>query len=755
MQKLPFDLLYAYTMNYLIQFLQITLLTMFLLGLACFPYLSNLYTIKDKKFISRNQSSNFTMNYSINLAFLCIVTFPLAALGVQPKIVFNILLVLMFSRLLWVFIRIKGKLMFNLKKCFLLLPVSLIAIYSSLPLLIKSVREYSIFNMTTIGNNDVNSYSLIASAFLTSGKYDQGKLAMHDLNNSALWVQHETPNLVISFISNLLDLPTWKIMNLVLVLAVSMAILAAIELVTILKPNMALSRVLILSSAVIISPIVNYIFLNQFLGQAFAVGISIIIISKSLKIALKEDFDRIDFIQMVSLVAVSFYAYPVLLLPILAISMVLIIYYGFTKSRGVNSSIIKGAILSATVGTLLVLPYVENSVRLFFHLDNIESGWTLNSVTPISLFANMNYSSMSLPLISEIMLWVLLGLITIFLILASKSNIFDRKNLIFTVFIFLALSLAQLSKRNFDLSYYHNWKLLSFFIPILYLLILQHTQQKNALNIIGVLAFSISLITPFTNSVNIYPSKELVVTKDLADLSENIRLKKMESINVDLDPFFESMAAADVLSIKSIHFVSDQYYPKSINPNACTLIRNDNVKYKNSERLNSTYGIISSSNLSCKVKNLTSTVSEIQLNTEYNFGHNSNGTPFLASGWHGQETWGTWASDSESLLVFDLKENDLKGINISISGVFFEHPNLQPNRLVVKYKDKELLEYKSQQVGNPVSLDINLPKSIFSTDRQIELTLQTDFTASPFDLGLSGDQRKLGFGITKLMVSKY
>lgn len=476
-------------MNYLIQFLQITLLTMFLLGLACFPYLSSLYSSKDKKFTSGNQFSNFTMNYSINLAFLCVVTFPLAVLGSQPKIIFNTLLVLMSLRLLREFIKLKAELIFSLKKYFLLLPVSLIAIYSSLPLLIKSVREYSIFNMTTIGNNDVNSYSLIASAFLTSGKYDQGKLAKYDLNNAALWVQHETPNLVISFISNLLDLPTWKIMNLVLIFAISMAILAAIELVTILKPTMSFSRVIILSSAVIISPIVNYIFLNQFLGQAFAVGISIIIISKSLKIALKDDFNRIDLIQMVSLVAVSFYAYPVLLLPILAISMVLIIFYGFTKNRGVNSSIIKGSILSGTVGTLLALPYVENSIRLFFHLDNIESGWTLNSVTPISLFGNMNYSSMSLPLISEIILWILLGLISGYLIWASNSNIFDRKNLMFTVLIFLTLSLAQLSKRDFDLSYYHNWKLLSFFIPILYLLILQHTQQKNTLNIIGLLAF--------------------------------------------------------------------------------------------------------------------------------------------------------------------------------------------------------------------------------------------------------------------------
>jgi len=687
-------------------------------------------------------------NIIVNVGLITCLTYPLVVLNLKPKNIFLIIMVIMFLSAIKNINQVWNDILSNLRE---LTIINLISLWAILPALIKSIREYSIFNMASIMNNDINAYSFASEVFLESGSLNINKLVDTNLNSFAVFTQHQVPNILTAFISFTYQLPTWRVMNTTLGFIIALSLISVRVVVKLLLPHLREKSTYTIPIILVLSPIMTYIFGNYFLGQAFAFTVSMATFAVTLRVHITKKINISDFIQIVFLVLLCFYSYPIFLIPF---GICCIIWYTLFNIKEIKKSvkIFFSGSMAIFAGTVLASPYIVNAFSIFLLLNRVEAGWSIPPLNPISLFIFGDLLR-AFPLQSFFFTfsWFLFFVFAVFTIFSSKNlSLLNNKNMAVIFFSIISGLVIILMQRQFDLSLYKNWKIISFFIPFIYLILILKIADQKKYRFLYLSAIILSLASPVTTWRHGFTGKEMVVTKDLASLYSSERISNLDSINIELDPFFETMAAAQIVQVPQVYLVSNQYWTRSSSEKSCTLVRNDNRINDRTEKINSTYGLIPSKDRNCQIQNSTSTLVNIDMNESDFYTKSFVSREFLVKGWGDVEKWGVWSIDDESEIAFELLGKPGSKFILTIEGNVYFPLNREVVNISILLNDKNVGNYSFNNVKNVIRIPIFLNEG----KKLIKVHFKIENPISPASQNLSQDTRNLGLGLEKIEIRK-
>lgn len=128
------------------------------------------------------------------------------------------------------------------------------------------------------------------------------------------------------------------------------------------------------------------------------------------------------------------------------------------------------------------------------------------------------------------------------------------------------------------------------------------------------------------------------------------------------------------------------------------------------------------------------------------------GRKYLNHEWWGGEPWGTWSKAEAALCGFRLDRVPKKDLVLLIDGHAFldrKHPSQE---IDVYLKEQYVGTLKYTLSDNNSSRSVKIPKNLFSDDTQVSIRFKSKNSVSPAELGISGDVRELGLGLTSIQV---
>ena len=240
----------------------------------------------------------------------------------------------------------------------------------------------------------------------------------------------------------------------------------------------------------------------------------------------------------------------------------------------------------------------------------------------------------------------------------------------------------------------------------------------------------------------------------MQEVAQHPLIKAQKNLNLDLKPYYESMAMAVILQSQNISINSQQYFPITQNPDACTLIRRDNRNYLKAKPINTVYSLVPSQSNSCQIKDLNLTYSQTTFGVKYFFSKGSNGITQLIDGWASPEPWGTWSDGTSAKLGVILPQDNKPEVTILIKGNV--HIPLKAKELKIEYfiNGKTLLEKTFTQENISSDTLLKFPAEWVEKNRVVLIEFKIINPVSPKDDGLSPDPRAIGFGIVSLEISR-
>ncbi|MCX7042219.1 MAG: DUF6311 domain-containing protein [Gammaproteobacteria bacterium] len=134
------------------------------------------------------------------------------------------------------------------------------------------------------------------------------------------------------------------------------------------------------------------------------------------------------------------------------------------------------------------------------------------------------------------------------------------------------------------------------------------------------------------------------------------------------------------------------------------------------------------------------------------FNTGSRGAGLLASGWSGNEPWGTWSSASSAALVIDLAQLPGTDLDLVIKGSAYLAPKHPFQEIAVFVNDQPVSELL-YEAGGETTRRVRVTQAV-AESRNGRLVLRFEFRnpASPASVGASSDDRSLGLGLESIQV---
>jgi hypothetical protein len=697
--------------------------------------------------------NNFIRNFSL----FSIVTYSLAKLDLPINLILKWELVIIF--LIYLILTIKGKIgqlwikQVNLLK--ILIASSIIGTFIYLPPLVKTGLNGSIFGLSTVGNNDVAFYSLTASEFLKSGFTNAENIMNLDLNTSSK-LQHQTANLLISFTSEILNLQTWQVLNGIMVFCISIAIISIAFLAKAFNQSMPNWKYLLTGFIVISSPIITYLVGNFFLGQVMSIPIASSTLGYFIFLGLnKSPSGRINKLALSFLFILSSMVYPVLLIPIYVAGIVIYIFLQFTNGESRGRSQDFAVFCYILLGVFISLPYLPTAFHLIFLLNEIEAGWPLKSLNPVSLFVFGKLLDYPFEFGVTLILWISWLTLLYFIVKTNDESGKGEKLLKFAfIFGIPAIYIFAVEIRDGDYTQYHNWKLLTYFIPILYTIFtIEVLNKRRTISRFIFIPFLLSLLAPTLQWLPNIHDKSGVLTRDMSNLYKNQSIQKTKSLNIKLRPYFESMLAADIVDNNKVYINSKTTMPSSIDKQACSLVDLRDNQYAAVQKINRTYGLIASELEGCKIQNATNNFFKISIGENVAFNINSEGSSALIENWSSAESWGIWSIEKKARVKFKLKDWRREDYYLEIKGSAFINTKRESTK--VKFEsplfETVILRFLKESTSGVIRIRIQ-SDALEKLNGNIEFEILTPDAISPKELGQSDDSRTLGFGLLSIRV---
>ena len=681
-----------------------------------------------------NPFTRITNSLIFGFALLNLASFTMAIMQIQVKIFYY---VYVFVSIICVFALILNKSIRKIlsRQSLTLIFVSFAGLWQFLPGILMASQAGAGMTMVTHSNNDISAYAGLTNEFLKTGFRADHHIASQDLNGFTKNLSWFGATSLLSFVSTLFSIPTWKATPATIGIAIAICVIGLSRLVNTLYKNLTTKSALLISTCIMLSALLTYIEGNYFLGQLLALFVATIILANALEFTRIAEVSGIVFLEVAAFTIAGIYTYSGFLLPFLALTLIYVIIkllFNYSKVFLIQNIKYFAAIL---LGCIFSLPYFPIAIALMKNVASVNAGWQLPPLNPASMFIWPQTIGITLSKWTLLLSWATLFIIIFSLGKSTLKRNEDRSRIFFFSILvpLLIVTYILITKKGFEA--YQSWKLESYFLPfclaaILPLVVIKWKSGEKVLMLVLGLTLSTSMALWGT-------SKPTFVSSDLASLGNNQIVMKLKSLNVQIDPYFETMAAANVINGPQIYTNAISYYPTSFDPDACTLIHLGNTAFRYVQKLNNTYGLASSAPSKCSAR--------LAFGTTLKFTTGGN-TP-IGSGWSTPEEWGTWTISNRAILELPEIEKSGNSHSLEISANGFVTP-LHPSILVA-------VRINGKFVGN-MNFDIAKPASTSSfaipiNTSKLHLDFEIDKPASPASLNISTDPRMLGFGLKSIL----
>jgi len=126
----------------------------------------------------------------------------------------------------------------------------------------------------------------------------------------------------------------------------------------------------------------------------------------------------------------------------------------------------------------------------------------------------------------------------------------------------------------------------------------------------------------------------------------------------------------------------------------------------------------------------------------------------LQSGWSRPESWGVWSDGDRSRLEFMLSPAPAAGFRIRLLGRAYVPNGVPAQRIRLSANGQEVAFWEITDHALDGGLSVQIPPALLSDDGRLVLKFDYENAISPFELGLSGDKRRLALGITEMRFEK-
>ena len=331
----------------------------------------------------------------------------------------------------------------------------------------------------------------------------------------------------------------------------------------------------------------------------------------------------------------------------------------------------------------------------------------------------------------------------------SKEERILRKGLIYGL---VGLYLISVFASGESFSFYKNWKLLMYFLPVLYtLLIVDLLRARRIWKATVIPLFLFSLIAPSFQWVSNISDGKGVLTRDMSELHSSLKLSSYSDINVRLRPYYESMVVADILRNKHVYINSKTTMPPAVNNRACTLVDLRDGQYEQVQLINKTYGLIASSEKGCEIRNVTNNFLKVEINQKISFKSPSEDTRALTENWSSPELWGTWSIGEKARIQFRVNAPKSGDNWLNIIGTPFLNPAIGSAEVGISsplFESKRII-FNSAKSNSIIRVKLK-KDALLNSGGKVDIFLTTPQAVSPKSMGFSEDTRELGFGITSL-----
>jgi hypothetical protein len=467
---------------------------------------------------------------------------------------------------------------------------TLLSIWILFPaLLLKSISSSGI-GLISRGNHDNLFFASLANEFMKNGFNNTGHIFNYDLNYISSLV-YFTPTSLIYYVATTFNIPTWKATTPVVLFGIFYSFTALIRLTRSLFPNLNQIKSSIIVSIVLTTSIISYIIAHMYIAQIYAIGIAASISANMIEHSNKRKNHTFLYLEFFALVTLAIYTYSVFLIPFLLFILCIRILFSFKTSKfgEAKTFFVYGVIISVNI--LMNKDYLQSSINGMLQMKTGEYGWNISSINPISILVFPELLTTDLPTFWPSILFISLILILLILMrVIPRENQLHRSVLLFCV-LCIILTLAYIHISGGGLGKYQNWKLVSYFVPIVLTLILGLTMTylRNSSTFLLIL-----LGLALSNPIQIwgFTPKEgaIYASEDLEALTSQFDWESINGLNVDLS-YADNIIIPTLVNSKVLFFNSESYYPKSESKNFCILVYNKDMRYESVRRLNQTYGL--------------------------------------------------------------------------------------------------------------------------------------------------------------------
>ena len=702
-------------------------------------------TFRNKRYGENVSLKTITFGFTTSLTFLLLTMFFLGYLGKNLRFSLFTLFAFLFLIAFYGLLKNRRNIRISLS---ILAGASLIGIWNLIPILLIKFHSGSQMGMVTKGNNDIAYYVAIASEFLKSGFTNSNHLSGVDLNLASKVTPYFTPDAIISFIAASFHIEVWQAAMPASILGLSFSALALARLTQTVFLELNTFRSMLISTIVLLTPIVSYVFNHYFLGQVFALGISALILSNLIDYFWNNRKSRILLFETGSLFVLSLFTYPAFLVPFMFVALFFV-----CASQGISFQTVRipGTIrylFAILCGAAISLPYIPYAYRMSQTLKDDLFGWPLPPFNSLGMFVLPDLLGYKLPVIWVVCSWLpIVALIfLIFKQFTAEKTLKYRIMYLTSFLIIFIFAFIQFNGEGYES--YRSWKLISFIAPLVLTLLLAVVSIIAPMNKIAI-AFMLGLV--LTGSVANWAPRQPGIQftgLDLEELAQNKKISNLVNLNIDLNPFFETMAISSIISKPVLYFNSISYLSQSKNPTACTLVRRDDLKYTNIQPINSTYGLVASQKEGCDPVPLQVKPGEVVY-------MDATAPPHFWKGWGNPEGWGTWTVEPKAQIPLILKGFSPVDASLNLRSQAFLSSTHKTLTCIISVDGVKLKSYEYDLVNNDKTISVTVPKElILKNQGKIIFDLEIRNPNSPKNLGISEDTRNLGIGLVSFSITQ-
>lgn len=513
----------------------------------------------------RFELDKISNNIALNLCLVLQVSILIGLSHNSPRIGILLLFIIGLGRLIYIR-QLKNNSAFFF---YGLLPVTLLSLWGKFPWLANSISRSGGRGIWATWNLDVISWAAIVNEYLISGYGPSGHLA----GVNTYTYNSEAPMIPIfgSAVSTVFNLRSWESASIAMSAAFVITVLMLAAFVKEVFQGLTQGKCLIISTTVMSSAYMNYIYNSQFFSQIIAIGVFCFTAKVCIQILRLSKIEFEDWIYLSVLVPLNVYTYPVLLIPHLFIWLMIVAIGFMYKQKTLWSRTLMQFIISIGVGIVLSFPILLKSIEQMRFIANVNAGWRLDLVDPITWIFSNRYllSGVRASIITNLSLWTVFAFL---LVILSKRYITESKNRfpVLMLFAYIVLVITYLIYEN-DLSSYQSWKFISFITPIV--LVVSFAMLVSLVKkiwyaaplLLGLCLNPFSYLSVANNSAN-------YVTAEMVSLSEHPYLKSFTSVNFSTSPGWQNMMLSIMTEGIEINTVAADLWMKEPDQGAPTVL---------------------------------------------------------------------------------------------------------------------------------------------------------------------------------------